>query len=164
MFGNGCRTQPYQPAVPQVPSSALEILNAPPWQLIEWLARTRRCLAARLFFESSEAAALEVAATSHSDWFAGITACNYMQLRLGREEADIVAEHWHIFQDGKSTTLPAGIKPEQAAGLHPLNILLEPRGPSPGRALLSSMYTALGQPRLPVPFCQATHQAGPPEP
>lgn len=116
----------------------------PEWQLVAWLARTRRCLAARLFFESSKAAALELAATSHAEWLAGTAACNYMQLQLYGEKLGATMERSETSREEIHEALRGAKVMEESAGVHPLNVWSEARAPSPGRALLSSMYTALG--------------------
>ncbi|KAL8271540.1 hypothetical protein Esti_004575 [Eimeria stiedai] len=127
-----------------VSSSAAESADVPYWQLSGWLARARRCLAARLFLESAEDAALSLAAKSHEEWLAAASACNFMRLRLERREACTVVEGSQFVRAEMHEVGNSGEKARHGAAVHPLDVFSEPRAPSPGRALLSSMYTALG--------------------
>lgn len=123
-------------------SFADDCMSVPLWKLAEWLARTRRCLAARLFLDKTESAGLKLAMKSHVDWLAVTAKCNYMRIDVNGDrdtERAVAAQNslqhvtWKACTETKRT------------GVHPFNVWLEPRAPSPGRTLLSCMYAALGK-------------------
>ncbi|KAL8424416.1 hypothetical protein Efla_001018 [Eimeria flavescens] len=144
LFSKAHGSRPSGAAMQTVPSVGGDSLQVSHWQMTEWLARTRRCLAARLFLDSSETAALRLAAFSHKEWLEAAAAFNFMQLRLRRGKAFAVTES--AGRSGGSGVQPAqnSSQREGLSSVHPFDVWSEPRAPSPGRALLSSMYTALG--------------------
>lgn len=114
--------------------------------LAEWLARTRRCLAARLFLEKDEALGLELAMTAHVEWLKGAAQRNYMQVNVaGYQGKTACGGRGTAVSQTKSRegTLQEEIKKKH--GVHPFNVWFEPRAPSAGRTLLACMYTALGE-------------------
>lgn len=96
---------------------------------------------------------MKLASASHSGWLAGATKCNYMRLHLGGEKTDIGAAFARGLNSG-NTFISHGKGSGHTTGVHPLDVLSEPRAPSPGRALLCSMYTALGELQKAVGVCE----------
>ena len=125
-----------------------ECLNVELWRLAEWLARTSRCLSARLFLDTAEASGLELAMTSHVDWLKDAAQCNYMQVNVMgcKEKTARVSTRSAASQD--KLQQPRALhdkKGTEVRGVHPFNAWFEPRSPSPGRTLLACMYAALGK-------------------
>ncbi|KAL8445519.1 hypothetical protein Emag_005094 [Eimeria magna] len=145
LFSKARGAQPPRRPKRAVSSDAFETFEVPQWQLSVWVARTRRCLAARLFLESAEDAALSLATKSHGEWLAAASACNFMPLRLERREACELVGGSEAFRAAMQEVGSSGEKARHGAAVHPLDAFSEPRAPSPGRALLSSMYAALGR-------------------
>lgn len=144
LFAKARGAKPGQTATTPISLPIGKDLKAPRWLLAAWLARIRRCLAARLFLESSEAAALDLAVTSHTEWLKDAAECNYMQLQLRGEGTSLKTEALEASGERSHECRPK-LEALEQKGVHPLNVWSEPRAPSPGRALLCSLYTALGQ-------------------
>ncbi|OEH75808.1 hypothetical protein cyc_06594 [Cyclospora cayetanensis] len=134
-------------------SSTNAWLAAPSWQRAAWLARVRRCLAARLFLDGSESEGLRLAASSHAAFLRDAAQHNCIEVKLGGEFAASALTPVSAFPDED------GSRRSGAETAHPLNLWMEPRAPNPGRALLSSMYTALGT-LLPSETLQIRVQTG----
>ncbi|KAL8446339.1 hypothetical protein Emed_005076 [Eimeria media] len=83
-------------------------------------------------------------AKSHKEWLEASSASNCMRLRLERREACEVVGGSEAFETTREEVGNNGEKNRRADVVHPLDVFSEPRAPSPGRALLSSMYAALG--------------------
>ncbi|CDJ35447.1 uncharacterized protein EMH_0026120 [Eimeria mitis] len=113
----------------EVPFSE-ECLNVELWRLAEWLARTRRCLSARLFLDKAEASGLELAMTSHVEWLEDSAQCNYMQINIsGQPEKTAGADAVAATLQAKPQTLQD--KGGKKRGVHPFNVWFEPRAPRP---------------------------------
>lgn len=144
LFAKARGAKPCRTAITPIPLFTGKDSKAPRWLLAAWLARIRRCLAARLFFESSVAAALDLAVTSHTEWLNDAAECNYMLLHLHGGNKSLKTKASEISEE-RNYECRTKLEALKQKGVHPLNVWSEPRAPSPGRALLSSLYTVLGQ-------------------
>ncbi|CDJ46588.1 hypothetical protein, conserved [Eimeria brunetti] len=115
------------------------------WRLAEWLARTRRCLSARLFLDKAEASGLELAMTTHAEWLEDAALCNYMQINVAGYPEKMLGEGTGVGTMPDKLKTLRNTEGNRRRGVHPFNVWFEPRAPSAGRTLLTCMYTALGE-------------------